>query len=428
MWRLRSLASAFLAGVVAACAVVDPVDMRYDTIGRSLAKARNEAIFLNLVRASQDDPLNFVTIANVTPSLSNTSSFALPSFLLGPSPRNVEPGFSPGRDAVLGSSTASNTTAISTNFNVSTEETSAFYNGFLKPIDLQTLDYFIRQGYSRELLFWLFTQSVEIVAPPPRPRLLYTYDPPKDYGCPKRDPRRLCFREFVLLAIYSGLTVEERAVEDTQSSANKAQQKGNPNNISKRNLPVTTSYFRFCFDALLGEKARHDMDPTVVSEIKTKYLSVDPGTLRPLCGDRTWDPRKDNPVQEDMLSFNAGQIKFRIMPRSAFGVFEFLGTLIKMQGANPPSPPQWIDHSDLRTEVMLQPPELATVSDDPKLFTVTSGRDGNCFVQTWFKGESFCVPDDALTTKRIFNLLAQLVAIETAATDLSITPTVRVVQ
>jgi hypothetical protein len=77
---------------------------------------------------------------------------------------------------------------------------------------------------------------------------------------------------------------------------------------------------------------------------------------------------------------------------------------------------------------MLQPPELATVSDDPKLFTVSSGRDGNCFVQTWLKGQSYCVPDDALTTKRIFNLLAQLVAIETAATDLSITPTVRVVQ
>ncbi len=31
-------------------------------------------------------------------------------------------------------------------------------------------------------------------------------------------------------------------------------------------------------------------------------------------------------------------------------------------------------------------------------------------------------------SKRIFNLLAQLIAIETAATDLSITPTVRVIQ
>ena len=162
MWWRVWLAGIGLAGLLSACAVVDPVDNRYDTVSRSLAKSRDESIFLNLVRASHDYPLSFVTIANVTPSLTNTTNLGLPSFLLGPSPHNVEPTFRPGRDFVFGNTTASNSTAVSTNFNVSTQETSAFYKGFLKPIDLQTLNYFIRQGYPREMLFWLFTNSFEL--------------------------------------------------------------------------------------------------------------------------------------------------------------------------------------------------------------------------------------------------------------------------
>ena len=72
MWVRVWLAGACLAGLLSACAAVDPVDSRYDTVSRSLAKARNESILVNLIRASQDYPLSFVTISNVTPSLTNT--------------------------------------------------------------------------------------------------------------------------------------------------------------------------------------------------------------------------------------------------------------------------------------------------------------------------------------------------------------------
>ena len=143
------------------CAVIDPVDSRYDTVSRSLAKARNEAIFLNLVRASHNYPLDFVTISNVTPQMSNTTSFALPSFLVGPKVNGVLPT-TVDRDVIFGNTTASNSTSVSTNFSVSTQEIQSFYQGFLKPLDLEVADYFIRQNYSRELLFWLFVDSVEV--------------------------------------------------------------------------------------------------------------------------------------------------------------------------------------------------------------------------------------------------------------------------
>src|SRR6516162_2578910 len=96
MWVGVRLADAYLAGVciaglLSACAAIDPVDTRYDIISRSLAKARNESIFLNLIRASHDYPLSFDTVANVTPTVTNTTSFGLPSFLFGP----LNPGAAP---------------------------------------------------------------------------------------------------------------------------------------------------------------------------------------------------------------------------------------------------------------------------------------------------------------------------------------------
>src|ERR1700728_2955562 len=124
MWWRTLLAGGLLAGLLGACAIVDPVDSRYDTIGRSLAKTRNEAIFLNLVRASHDYPLSFVTVSNVTPTMTSTTNVALPSFLLGPhigsylasgAPATV-PLFTPGRDVIFGNTTAGNTTAVSSNF------------------------------------------------------------------------------------------------------------------------------------------------------------------------------------------------------------------------------------------------------------------------------------------------------------------------
>ena len=77
--------------------------------------------------------------------------------------------------------------------------------------------------------------------------------------------------------------------------------------------------------------------------------------------------------------------------------------------------------------------QLPTLKTAPKnsdlyLITVVPNSGGICFVHTWFFSGDYCVPDTATNTKRIFSLLAQLIAITTNATDLSITPLVRIVQ
>ena len=441
MWWRVLLLGALLAGLLGACAVVDPVDNRYDTVSRSLAKARNESIFLNLVRASHDYPLSFTVVANVTPSLTNTTSFALPSFLLGPHiPSFGNPGtnvasplFTPGRDVIFGNTTAGNTTAVSTNFSVSTQETSAFYQGFLKPIDLQTLAYFIRQGYSRELLFWLFTDAFTLELPNAPQPFGYHYSPPDDYGCSQIDPKHRCFIDWVHNAAYTGLTVEEKT---EQASASSSAPKGGASTGSGGSTKGT-SYARFCFNPVLAQQAASSVAPALVQEAQSN-LDVQRTMLFKtslVCGSPDWKPMENKDIaQADILpltfsptnSTSSPQISFTITPRSAYGVFVFLGTLMKMQREHlEPSRYAFIPPN---RSYAAEPPVLETVHEDPALITVMQNLGGQCFVHTWFEDGDYCVPEQAVTTKRIFGLLAQLIAIQTAAADLSITPVVRVIQ
>jgi hypothetical protein len=434
-FRSLSIVALFACGV-GACALVDPVDSRYDTVSRSLAKARNEGIFLNLVRASHDYPLAFTTIANVTPTMTNTSSFALPSFTAGPGVIvragntivNSFPSGTQGRDFVFGNTTASNSTAVSTNFNVATQETSAFYIGFLKPIDLQILDYFIRQGYPRELLFWLFADSIQLRA---GPHIIgMRYDPPNDYGCDQNDPKRLCMRDYLVIAIAAGLTVEELTLQPSSSGGAKSGGGGGKSESgggggsggAAGGKSPTEIYARFCFDPVLGRQAQSQMG----EQWQLIKRSFDVSLAGPKCGSH-WDPvTESQKLQSDTLNFNVGPYQFKVVPRSAYGVFEFLGGVMKVQrlqnsGAR-------IAYIPPGREEIGQPPLLATVAEDQNLITVLQNGGSDCFAHTWFNDGDYCVPESATTTKRIFSLLAQLIAIQTAASDLSITPVVRVIQ
>jgi hypothetical protein len=51
-----------------------------------------------------------------------------------------------------------------------------------------------------------------------------------------------------------------------------------------------------------------------------------------------------------------------------------------------------------------------------------------CFVYTYFFDGDYCVPEHgAANTKRVFSLLAELLALKTMANELAITPLIRIV-
>jgi hypothetical protein len=441
MWLRALVTGGFLAVLLSACAIVDPVDSRYDTVGRSLAKGRDESIFLNLVRASHDYPLAFTAISNVTPTMTNTSSFALPTFSFGPPNCLLSQTFSaagasmghstacsfatgvPGAGTLLSNNTASNSTAVSTNFSVSTQETGGFYDGFLKPIDLVTLDYFIRQEYPRELLFWLFADSFEVGPPGPQ-AVGFSYNPPLSYGCPKTPltSGHLCFKEWVLMAVLSGLTVEEVTIQKPSGGASGGpSDTGRSGSAGTKRGPETIVIPRFCFSPLLAHKAELELGEDAVKDIR-RYMTF--SNPQPVCG-TPWpaEAQSKQPQPDTFILKPAPGLQFRIVPRSAYGVFEFLGNVMKVDMENlPPDPKAFVPRPD---EAL--PPTLVTQNGE-RLVTVVHDTSERCFSHTWFYDGEYCVPESATNTKRIFSLLSQLIAIQTTATDLSITPSVRIIQ
>jgi hypothetical protein len=459
--RRELFASGLLAVAVGACAMVDPVDPRYDTVNRSLSKARNESILLNILRASHDWPLSFTTVPQVNPGMTNETTVGLPNFLVGPSYRAplvgalgtinpTNPGYqlpsgSPMRDVIFGNNTLSNRTNITSSFTVSSLETGTFYNGLLSSVSLHDLNYFIRQGYPRELLFWLFADTVEVFFG--SQVIGFQYNPPDDYGCPEREPKRRCFREFVEIATITGLSVEAKTVRPGSGGGGSAKGRGGGGDSSAADNDVTegasnprggggggsgpkTDYSRFCFDPVLAERGRRAMDPERLRVVQARYLD----TFRPspICGS-SWNPGLTEDEGTDTLQFNVGPLRFKILTRSTNSIYQFLGKVLKEQvrfNQEAVSGEPFLLHAYLppgREDERL--PLLSTTRDDPKLLTVApAGAQEPCFVHTWFIDGDWCVPErGASNTKRIFSLLAELLALKTQAADLAITPAVRII-
>jgi len=431
------LAGTLLVGLLGACAAVDStIQPRYDTFNRQLERARNEAILLNIVRASHDWPLSFSTISQVSPTFQNATTFGMPSWLVGPNPR--VPGAaaaqlaSPGRDVVFGNQqNFNNVTTVTTGFTVAPNEDRNFYNALLRPIDLHILSYFIRQGYSRELLFWLFADSIE-VGPPTR-AIGFQYNPPYDFGCNPHDTKDRCVSEWAEIAVITGLTVEELAVgeggassgssgeSDSKGGKDKGKAKSKGGEASGKG---TLEFARFCFSSVVAERGTRAMRPERLADIKARYIDegLTLGSFQPRCG-QPWDPIREK-VSGDVLQFKAGPIQFRVVPRSAYGIFQFLGKILRQTNRElPPAEGAYLP----RPEEEL--PLLSTIREDERLLNIALNPSEDCFVETQFIEGTYCVPErHSANTKRIFGLLSQLIALQTTASDLAITPSVRVIQ
>jgi hypothetical protein len=390
----------FLAGLLSACAFVDNIAPRHDQINRGTEEARNKAILLNIVRASHDEPLNFVAFSKVSGTTQMGYTVGVPTFLLGPNPAGVAALPIPGRDVIFGSTTnLSSTGSASNNFDISTFETKDFYDALLRPVDLPTLNYFIRQGYPRELLFWLFTDTIEEFVRGKSYGYHYVPGNPEK-GCNVILGRRKCFEDLVEIAVATGLTVETKSIETP-----KGQQKGG-----------ARLYARFCFDKLL--QMRNDLGDTERGIMELQHLQSLIWSRAHLPACRTnWDPgakasAKKNNTETDTLIFEqpatpVGPVRYRIVTRSTFGIYQFLGHLLA----------RGTDDGLNLTEIT-----------DNNLLTIIRGDGQNCFQALNYKDANYCVPETAKNTKLIFQLLAQLVALQTSSQDLAITPTVRVLQ
>ena len=259
VFKFRHLAFAAGAVAVGSCAVIDRPDPRHNTINQAAANARNESILLNIVRASHSQPLNFVAFSRVSGSQGVQASAGLPAFGIGPAPlvTTVQ------RQAVFGSSVLNANTNVNNSFDIGILESKDFYNGLLTPVDLATINFFVRQGYPHQLLLWLF---IELIRETVRGRTYeYRNDPVAAYSCDPAIPGgRRCFADMMDLVLASGLTVQTETIS----------------RLSTQGRVNVTVYGRLCFDHVLARTARYEYS----GEIRT-HLTLAAGH-RPRCSDR----------------------------------------------------------------------------------------------------------------------------------------------
>lgn len=280
-----------------------------------------------------------------------------------------------------------------------------FLEGFLKPMDLQILDYFLRQGFPREVLFWMFMDSIKIRSD--GDLIQFQYDPAQINECPPEDLKRRCFRDFVLTTVAAGLSVEEQTLFKPVQNGHGGE---------------TTVFARFCFDSALQRKAKTNLGDVQWTQAISKAFDVSISDYQPVCG-TSWDAMKElDTPQSDTFKFNIGPITVQIALRSALSWFDFLGSLAKLQIP--------VGKSPMITNPRL--PKMSTTPDDANLFTVykipktdptrmrfavkNKGPESiaaDCFARTPFHTDDYCVPVAAGNSKRIFGLLGLLIGIQT---------------
>lgn len=390
MRRLVSRAAIAAAScwLVSACAYNDHFDNRVARLDIASEKARDEMIFTNIIRASRAEPLAFLQVGQITGSNTSSAQLGLPSLVVGPTPPATAAGTAGAAhfldpQLVFGanpgaSGFAPNSVAVSgaTTFNVTPSETKDFYRGLLLTVEPETLAFFIEQGVATETLFYLFTEKVV----EEKGGVIHQYlnDP--------LDPNFDKFQHYVALAMAYGLAAEPvPGAKPAKPAASGKKDNGESSQADN----VAAQDWRLCFDRSAwgpGAKAADN---------------------HPMCGSR------EKMTDQRIVTFRdaKGQlVKLRVFPRSTFAIFQYLGRIVAAGEAG---------QIKLKTEQAIG---RAPLQDDT-LFAVNSdGRD--CFLSIDY-GQRYCVPDDALNTKRILGLLAQLLALNTSVRDVGITPQVQ---
>ena len=421
--RFGGLIIAMACVGLSACAFTDgTVDGRYDTINRSTDAARNQAILLNIVRASRAEPLNFVAFSKIGGTTSTSMGVGLPTFFVGPDRALNQ------KQLTIGNNTLNASVGANSNFDIAILENRDFYSALLTPVDEVTLNFFERQGYPRELLFWLFADSVRITY---NGKTAEFRNEPSDEKSCEFVPQRRCFVNYVDAAIDTGFRVETRVVDRVTTGSDG----------KSKLVPKTEA--RTCFDPVLADRAKRE----VQQGLRTRMPRLAGVAVNPICGKSPW-PKEDDesgkkrrsdtgsgegllsnrliiqstPPQRQMpetrsltrglerpapVSATSKHI-FEISTRSTYGIYQYLGRILAEKAMG---------------QVRLD----GTGKDDAQVLTIVEGGTVPCFTQVEDAGRHYCVPaEGAENTKRIISLLAQLLALKTPQSELPFTPTVRV--
>jgi hypothetical protein len=385
---LRCFLITFVSVILGACAYNDHFDNRINRYDIAAEQARDAMVLTNIVRASHAEPMSFLQLGKISGSNTSTATAGLPSVLFGPLSA-VAATATLQKEVIFGASAGgggngyvgnSASTSGSVNFEASTAETKDFYRGLLTEVDPRTLQFFIQQGVSRELLFYLFTDKLIEVRNGQTRELR---NDPLSPDFPK-------FQHAVQLAMDFGLSSEPIAGRASVKEKSKKTSSGH----DTQSIDLSQDW-QICFNKTYIQKP-----------IDTTYLE-------PICGTKHIS---DDRHSVSFRGSSGEQVKLSVLPRSPFAIFQFLGRILAAgeQGRIRLHSDEAIDNGPMR---------------DDYLFTVETGPVVGCFLSILYESQNYCVPlEGSANTKRILSLLTQLIALNTSIEDVPLTPTVRLIQ
>jgi hypothetical protein len=344
------------------------------------------------------------------------------------------------------------------------------YSDVLQPIGFDELNYFIRGGYPRELLFRLFLDYVSFkpradVDPQGRRAYIIYNDPSPNKQCIRlsevviaeiyppewraRVPREICYGDVVEFGLLSGLSSEIRNVAVPTI----------PSSTATVSTSTSTTEARLCFDGRLANSAIMEFakkpPPEWIADgrdIEKFLTAVRLAEYHPVCGETigldrwlgvptaTAAPPVPSPVPAPAVPANPAPA---VEPAAVAAVLKLnpsvgvqtLMVLMHTADDTPIGAPIWdINLLAQQTieigtrsaysiynflgQLAANPETSANLltrsqDEDPDIhiLTVNKGQRTGCFAYASFDDDVYCVPSKGVeNTKRIFSLLAQLPA------------------
>ena len=389
------LAMAVLAAALSACAGIGEFPDQIGAAYRSVDEARNQAMVMNILRASKHRPLAFATVTNVTGQGSLTGGFGI-----------VTPPYSfttgGGVTTQSANEPLSGQVSNTVGYNVAVLDSQEFYVGLLTPLTIATINFALEQGFPRDILLNLFIDHVEERSPQ---GVVVSVNDPDDPSFPR-------FQNSLRSLMSQGLTTRRANEIEDAGPPIPAEQLYDARRVAaiaqagalvrpvaggRYQIFVRRRTAAFCFDPALATRPIEDPE------------------LRKLTCDAKSGATVVSAGQDSSIALVGAHGETRIVTRSVRGIFDYLGALV----GQPP---------DRQVYVAAADPARARAGIRERLIDIETDRPaGGSWLTTSFEGETYHIPrEGGDTTTRVIGAVTELLALNTSTKALPLNNTVTI--
>jgi hypothetical protein len=454
-----------VAVLVAACAAVDTVAPRGDTFNRTITDYRNEATLLNIIRASYNEPMNFVTLNTATGHGTLGLTAGLATYVFGPgtlaapvAARN----YSFGPNSVNASATD--------DFNIAVLDDPQSYGALMTPMDIAMMGFFFSRHWPMQLLLPIFVNYIRIIPPGQSKVYQFNTDDASEpfLFCRKNGPNDECLGRYYVKSDAG----QERLLQ-CQAAPNEficvppvmflfdyLTQGGLVVQVPVGAIPGTQPPppARFCYESVYNQLGTYNLDRYLQGTYglsQREYLSfgregihvarsaavqknvqcdsASGGWLMPVNfsqGAASAQPQNGAGTTPSVVCINgacaaSSTQKQSGSPKKAPSfqpLYEFYdphsGAIVQISTRS-----TWAIYQYLGDLVRLQKEGLRTAvlrrafDDDREVFNVVENQLTACFAWVGYSGSTYCVPKDAPNSKMILSLLHELANLYTRSNN-----------